>query len=371
MATNFSEPSESILVAVEMMAAAAASTDIESPDRGGSRHSLVSRSHDSWHRRLIRSGAGTTGLIIGLDAGVTAGATMICYTVLSPDREFGGFPVIILMMGVTICQILSFSERGLYGAGQITNRQVPWWKFAGAWLQAISLGLLAASCAATLSGVFASHFDYIEGMLLGPQPAILVFGGYCALACTRSLRLSYHAGAEPRNRCAVIGADAQVNDLLVRMRAEGTGTFDVVGVVPMGAGEDMAGAATAGQFPRPPGIADLDVLEEMIGQGAVDTILLAAQWPAPEQIRTVLDRIALTQVVVYIYWSIAGLESPLLRADRRCALPLLMVYDGRKQVSRDGGLSPHLGLLRQRIRHWSTPASARWPLAGILWPWSS
>ena len=73
-----------------------------------------------------------------------------------------------------------------------------------------------------------------------------------------------------------------------------------------------------------PHFGDIDALERMIRQDAVDTVLVALPWSAGEQTRTIIDRISMAPVDVYIYPGMNGLNLPLRRADRAFDLPLLM-----------------------------------------------
>ena len=62
-----------------------------------------------------------------------------------------------------------------------------------------------------------------------------------------------------------------------------------------------------------PVFGDIDALERMIRQDAVDTVLVAMPWSAGEQMRAIIQRISMAPVDVYIYPGMNGLNLPLRR----------------------------------------------------------
>jgi Undecaprenyl-phosphate glucose phosphotransferase len=268
--------------------------------------------------------AGRTARLIGLDATVTAGAAFLCFAMFNPVRELTSSPVVIPMACLTVSLILSFFERGLYDAQEIVSRSLSWRKFALAWLQAVAIGTLATFCVAALAGPVAAGlehpgFERMGGTLRGPWlPAFLVVG-FTALVVARLLRLRFHAGPEPLNRTVIIGAEEQIGDLLSRIRSSPRRSYDVIGVV-----THAADTPAPAKFLELPHFGDIDMLERMIRRDAVDTVLIALPWFAGEQIRSIIDRISMAPVDVYIYPGMNGLDLPLQRADRTLDLPLLM-----------------------------------------------
>ena len=69
---------------------------------------------------------------------------------------------------------------------------------------------------------------------------------------------------------------------------------------------------------------DIKVLERMIRQDTVDSVLVALPWSAGEQMRAIIDRISMAPVDVYIYPGMNGLNLPLRRSGRTFDLPLLI-----------------------------------------------
>jgi Undecaprenyl-phosphate glucose phosphotransferase len=268
--------------------------------------------------------AGRTARLIGLDAAVTAGSAMLCFGLFNPVREITSSPVVVPMACLTVCLILSFFERGLYDPAEVMSRRVAWRKVVLGWLQAVAVGTLLTFCVAAVAGPWAAKFAHpgLERMgatLRGPWLLVFLLSGFAVIACARSLRLRFHAGPEPLNRTVIVGAGEQIQDLLSKIRSGGRRTFDVIGVV------EPAGKPIAQNLvPGLPHFGDIDVLEYMIRQDAVDTVLVALPWSAGEETRAIIERVSMAPVDVYIYPGMNGLNLPLRRADRAFELPLLM-----------------------------------------------
>jgi Undecaprenyl-phosphate glucose phosphotransferase len=95
---------------------------------------------------------------------------------------------------------------------------------------------------------------------------------------------------------------------------------------------------------------DLDALERMIRQDAVDTVLVALPWSAGEQMQMIIRRISMAPVDVYIYPGMSGFELPLRRADRALDVPLLMactrpIGGWRAFIKRTEDIALSIGLL--------------------------
>jgi Undecaprenyl-phosphate glucose phosphotransferase len=259
-----------------------------------------------------------TARLIGLDAAVSVIAAFVCFAMFNPVRQFTSAPVVIPMAALAVCVILSFLERGLYAPSEIVSRELPWRKITLAWVQAVAIGTLATFCVAAISGPLDPRFDRLSATMRGAWlPAFLVVG-FAALASARLLRLRFHAGPEPLNRTVIIGEEAQVHDLLFRIRTSRRG-FDVIGVV-----EPAADTMKERNILGLPVFGDIDALERMIRQDVVDTVLVALPWSAGEQMRAIIGRISMAPVDVYIYPGTNGLNLPLRQADRTYDLPLLM-----------------------------------------------
>jgi polysaccharide biosynthesis protein PslA len=268
--------------------------------------------------------ASRTARLIGLDAAVTAGAAFLCFAMFNPARALTSSPVVIPMACLTVSMILSFFERGLYDPPEIVSRSLPWRMVTLAWLQAVAIGTLATICVAALVGPVATGLDHpgferMGATLRGPWLPVFLLVGFIALVAARLLRLRFYAGPEPLNRTVIIGAEEQIGDLLSRIRSNPRRSYDVIGVV-----VHAVDALQLAQFPELPHFADIGVLESMIRQDAVDTVLIALPWSAGEQTRAIIDRISMAPVDVYIYPGMNGLDLPLQRADRTLDLPLLM-----------------------------------------------
>jgi Undecaprenyl-phosphate glucose phosphotransferase len=270
--------------------------------------------------------AGLTLGLVALDAAVTACAAVLCYVLFNPPRELTSSAVVVPMACLTACLSLSFFERGLYAPPEIVSRELPWRKIVLAWLQAVAIGTLATFCLAVLSsyGNLAPRFNDMGATLRGPWLPTFLLLGFGALTGARLLRLRFHVGRKPLNRTVIIGEQDPIHDLLQRITAAECRNFDVIGIV-----EHAAGTSTAqdfrDDFVRLPVFTDLDALERMIRQDAVDTVLVAFPWSAAEKMRMIIRRISMAPVDVYIYPGLDGLDLPPRRADRAFdRLPLLL-----------------------------------------------
>jgi polysaccharide biosynthesis protein PslA len=263
--------------------------------------------------------AGRTARLIGLDAAMTAGAAVLCFVAFNSAREVTSSHVVLPMVCLTLCLILSFFERGLYDAPEVMSRALPWRKISLAWLQAVAIGALVTFCVAALWGPLAPGFERMGNMLRGLWLPTFLLTGFGALIGARVLRLRVHAGPEPLNRTVIIGEEDAIHDLLSHIRTASRRSFDVIGVV-----RHVANAPARENLLGLPHFGDIDVLERMIRQDAVDTVLVALPWSSGEQTRAIIDRISMAPVDVYIYPGMNGLNLPLRRAPRTLDLPLLM-----------------------------------------------
>ena len=263
--------------------------------------------------------AARTAALIGLDAAVTACTAIICFAIFNPIREVTSSHVVLPMVCLTVCLIFSFFERGLYDAPEVMSLNLPWRKISVAWLQAVAVGTLATFCVSAVWAPLAPGFEHLGETLRGAWLPAFLLAGFCALVLARAVRQRSHSGPEPLNRTVIIGAEEQIHDLLLRLRTAGRRSFDVMGVV-----NDAADAPASETVLGLPHFGDLDVLERMIRQDAVDSVLIALPWSAGEQTRAIIDRISMAPVDVYIFPGMNGLNLPLRRAHRTFDLPLLM-----------------------------------------------
>ena len=263
--------------------------------------------------------AGRTARLIGLDAAVTAGTAVLCFIAFNSAREITTSHVVLPMVCLTLCLILSFFERGLYDAPEVMSRALPWRKFSLAWLQAVAVATLVTFCVSAVWGPVAPGFAHMGDTLRGVWLPAFLFAGFGALAGARVIRLRFHAGPEPLNRTVIIGEEEAIHDLLFHIRTASRRSFDVIGVV-----RHVNDAQARENVLGLPHFGDIDVLERMIRQDAVDTVLVALPWSSGEQTRAIIDRISMAPVDVYIYPGMNGLNLPLRRAPRTFDLPLLM-----------------------------------------------
>ncbi len=279
--------------------------------------------------------ASRTCRLIGLDAIVTACTGALCFVLFNPAGQLTSSAVVIPMASLTVCMILSFVERGLYAPQEIMSRDLPWRQITFAWLQAVAFGTLAAVCLAAVSGhpnlahaFTTTHvaqppevngFDPIDATFHGAWLPVFLVLGFVSLTVSRMLRLRFQAGPQALNRTVIIGEQEPIHDLLLRIRTGVRRSFDVIGVV-----QHTADTLPERNFQGVPLLGDIDALERMIRQDAVDTVLVALPWSAGEQMRAIIQRVSMAPVDVYIYPGMNGLNLPLRRADRAFDLPLLM-----------------------------------------------
>ncbi len=265
--------------------------------------------------------ASMTLRLVALDACVTACAALICFALFNQPSQLTAAAVVFPMACLTVCLSLSFFERGLYAPAEIVSRELAWRKIVLAWLQAVAIGTLATFCMAAISGHenLGPDVNRLGTALRGLWLPTFLVSGLAALIVARMVRLLFHAGPNPLNRTVIIGEAGPIHDLLLRIRTGVRRSFDVVGVV-----EYPVETMSDRNFMGLPLFNDLNALERMIRQDAVDTVLVALPWSAGEQMRTIIQRISMAPVDVYIYPGMNGLDLPLRRADRAFDLPLLM-----------------------------------------------
>lgn len=261
--------------------------------------------------------AARTLRLIGLDAAVTAIAAFACFAMFQPIGHVTTSPVVIPMACLTVSLILSFVERGLYAPAEIVSRAMPWRRITVGWLQAVAIGTLVAVCIATISGSWSAGPGAV--VLFSMWLPTFLLAGYAAMVGARLLRVRFHAGPEPLNRTVIIGQEEQIHDLLFRIRTSSRRDFDVIGIV-----EHGLSAVNRQTMLNLPLFGDVAVLEHMIRQDAVDTVLVALPWSAGDEMRAIIDRVSMAPVDVYIYPGMNGLNPPFQRADKAFDLPLLM-----------------------------------------------
>ena len=258
--------------------------------------------------------AGRTMQLIGMDAAMTIGMALLCFALFQPAQQVMSSSCLIATACLAAVVMLSFLERGLYAPAQVVSHVLPWRKIGLAWLQAVAIATLLIVCLAGASGVSEPMTPAREAWL----PAFLL-AGFGAVAGARILRLRFVSSSQPLNRTVIIGEEAEIRDVLLRLRTGAKGSFDVIGIV-----EDSAAQTMRQSSLGLPLFHGIDTLERMIRQDAVDTVLVALPWSAGDQMRGIIERISMAPVDVYIYPGIDGLNLPLRRVDREFDLPLLM-----------------------------------------------
>jgi polysaccharide biosynthesis protein PslA len=276
------------------------------------------------HRpRLALRGLG----LVGMDAVLTATMAVGSFGLLSSSQRVTAGPVLLALACLSLCTILSFAERGLYAPFEIMSRSVPWRKLTLAWLQAVAVGTLAIFCMASAADYasWPAVLPHMGATLRGSWlPAFLCIG-FCGVACGRLVRQKLQVGMSPLNRTAIIGDTASIRELMVRIHTTGRRDFDIVGFAEHA---DATSDETGSHHERLlelPLLGDIQSLERMIRQDAVDTVLVALPWAESECIQQIVRRISMSPVDVYIYPGANLLAAPLHRENGSFDdLPLVM-----------------------------------------------
>ena len=287
----------------------------------------VSEVHDTIRRSFSRRPGlmmRTAGLM-GLDATVTACAAAACFGLFGPLHDLFMAQVFIPMLLLTLCTTLSFAERGRYAASEVVSSQLNIRKLALAWVQAVATGTLATACLAGVSGSghLSARLSRMTETLQGGWLPLFVFIGFGALVVARATRIRVLSAPMPLNRTVIIGELESIHDLVLRLRTGGSRAFDIVGVVEHARDPSVALAQT-GMLGLP--LFDgIDALERMIRQDAVDTVLVALPWSAGDEVRSIIDRISMAPVDIYVYPEMRALNIPLRRVSKTFEWPLMMV----------------------------------------------
>ncbi|CAM6054515.1 unnamed protein product [Sphagnum tenellum] len=119
-------------------------------------------------------------------------------------------------------------------------------------------------------------------------------------------------------RTVIIGHHEPIHDLLMLIiERQKRQKCDIIGIVEY----DSAIANSSRDFLGLPQFPDLDALERMIREDSVDSVVVALPSSSGEQIRTIIQRISMTPVDIYVYPGLDGLEFTWCQND----LPLLAV----------------------------------------------
>lgn len=266
----------------------------------------------------------TIGLI-GLDAVVTACAFAFCQSLFGPLHDLVLPRIVIPMMVLTLCTTLSFFERGRYAASAVVSSQLDIRKLALAWVQAVATGVLVTACLSVLSS--SAHSSTVLGRmaetLQGSWLPLFVFAGFGALVVARVTRIRVLSAPMPLNRTLIIGELESIHDLVLRLRTGGSRTFDIVGVVEHARDQSVAPVLTG--LLGLPVFDGIDALERMIRQDAVDTVLVALPWSAGDEVRSIIHRISMAPVDIYVYPEMRALNIPMRRVSKTIEWPLMMV----------------------------------------------
>ncbi len=260
---------------------------------------------------------------VGLDAASTAVAAAVCYALFNPLADFTQPSVIVPLAILVLSVNVSFLERGLYVGSEVVNARLNGRRVALAWMQAVAIGTLITFCAATLASTtdLPSSLSDLTRILRGPWLPLFLVTGFASVLTARILRIQTMRVPAALNRTVIIGDAQSVHDLILRLRTGGDRGFDIVGVV-----EHTQNAQTNRQnFLGLPLFGDIDALEKMIRNDAIETVLVALPWSAGDDLRQIIQRISLSPVDVYVYPGMHTLKLSARRSARRSDVPLLMV----------------------------------------------
>ncbi len=266
----------------------------------------------------------TLGLI-GLDAAVTFCAAAFCYCLSGSQHDLARPQVVVPLMLLALCTAMSFLERGRYSPSEVVSSQLNVRKLALAWVQAVATGTLATACLAALgaSGHLPTMLSRMAETLQGGWLPLFVFTGFGALIIARATRIRVLSAPMPLNRTLIIGDLESIHDLVLRLRTGGNRTFDIIGVVEHARNQSAALRQT--DLLGLPLFDGIDALERMIRQDGVDTVLVALPWSAGDAVRSIIHRISLAPVDIYVYPEMRALSIPLRRVSKTFEWPLMMV----------------------------------------------
>lgn len=249
-----------------------------------------------------------------------------CYVTFDEPQRLS-FPTTTIWLVCLIgCVIFSFAERGLYSPSGAASRPMAWPKILAAWAQAIAVATIGSWCIIELTER-AGLMRFPNG-IDGNRPLLAVSGiwlaaffvaGFVVLSAIRLVGQRVITHARPTSRTVIIGSGKPVNDLLHSIHTGAQRVYDIVGLVEYHT--ERADDADQSGMPR---IENLETLECLIREDAIDTILIALPWSEVDDIRAVTRRISMAPVDVYVYLSIDGLDLPISHLDAARRLPLLI-----------------------------------------------
>jgi len=270
-------------------------------------------------------------LLLGADALATVLAGLGSYLVFGTSSVSGTPQASVsLVLGlITLSVVVSFWERGLYGRTALFSRDLWLRHVTLAWLQGLGISLVFLLAAVGVSGTV---WDWqalagIAPALRGSWLPVFLVTGLAALLGIRAARRSVFVSSAPPNRTVIIGTTSICADFLTRVRHHPPQPLNLLGVIEHDRNESAGhgeAQATATTFQDLPILGGPDTLKAMIEREEVDTVLIALPWSDAALTRTVVARIAMLPIDVYVVPGLEGLPF----ADRpvsRCAgVPLLM-----------------------------------------------
>ncbi|MFL5279436.1 MAG: nucleoside-diphosphate sugar epimerase/dehydratase [Rhodopila sp.] len=238
--------------------------------------------------------------IVGMDMTVALAVGFACYPIFIPCPVPGGMKPAFLIACLSVCMVLCFCERGLYAASEINGQSPNWRNIVLAWVQTVALALLVLSASTVFQDSAAQPQAELPGPVIG-VPALLLAG--CAgTVVTRAFVARVNWGIVLLNRTVIVGDSTAVQELAERIRIARPARFDIVGAFRIESG------ATA-DVPVPPVPQALLALEQMIGDDAVDTVLVALLSSQDSLAEFMIRRLSMAPVDVFLYVTSARPEA--------------------------------------------------------------
>jgi FlaA1/EpsC-like NDP-sugar epimerase len=232
--------------------------------------------------------------VIGMDLAVALTVSIACYSTFVQTPAPGGAKLAVFLVCLPACMVACFLERGLYTATTINGQHPDWKNIVFAWIQTVALTILVVSALAAFCGSTARLQTALAQPLIGAGVLAWLLTGCAGVAVARALVARIKWGIVLLNRTVIIGDTASIQDLTARIRVIEPARFDIVGLFRM----ESDGTVEAHAPPAP---CELQALERMIRDDAVDTVLVALPSSKDSLAEAMVQRLSMAPVDVFLY----------------------------------------------------------------------
>jgi FlaA1/EpsC-like NDP-sugar epimerase len=232
--------------------------------------------------------------VVGMDLAVALAVSIACYSTFVHAPAPGGAKLAVSLVCLPVCMLACFLERGLYAAAAINGQHPDWKNIVFAWIQTVALTILVVSALAAFCGSTARLQTALAQPLIGAGVLAWLLTGCAGVAVARALVARVKLGIVLLNRTVIIGDATSIQDLTARIRAAEPARFDIVSLFQM---ETDGGAEAL----APPAPHELQALEQMIRDDAVDTVLVALPASKERLAEAMVQRLSMAPVDVFLY----------------------------------------------------------------------